>query len=195
MQLLYCQNNLVVGIHGDSLDIPLSSYPAGTRIIPYDQTLDTLSRFGDPPPPPPGGSQPLPDTRQYQQPPETTHILIMYSGQCRYNYVTGGFSYTAVDGTTVIPVATDRTSQSLFGNLAGYCTTLAPTDPIDFTQSGVHYPITAQDVININNQFNSVAQKYRTVEANCLADLNSATPSLMTYDQVDAQFEAVAGGK
>jgi hypothetical protein len=196
MHLLYCQNALVAAIHDDTApEVPLSTYPAGTRIIPYDQMLNTLNRFGDPPRPPPGGGVPLPDVRQYQQPPETTPILIAYSSQCRYNYVTSGFSYTAVDGATVIPVETDRTSQALLANLAAYAATLAPTDPIDFTQNGVHYPITAQDAININNNFNAMAQKYRTVEASCLTDLNSATPSLTTYDQVDTQFEAVAGGK
>jgi hypothetical protein len=191
MHLLYCQNGLVVGIHDDTApEVPRSTYPAGTRIIPYDQTLDTLGRTGDPPLPGPGGSPPLPDTRQYQQPPETPALLIAYSSQCRYTYVTGGFSYTALDGTTVIPVATDRMSQMLLGNVAAYCATLAPTDPIDFTQGSIHYPVTAQDVINMNNQFNAMAQQYRSVEANCLADLNSATPSLTTYDQIDTQFSA-----
>jgi hypothetical protein len=191
MHLLYCNNALVIGIHDDTApDVPLSLYPAGTRIIPYDQTLDTLGRFGDPPPPPPGGSPPFPDARQYQQPPETTPILIAYSGQCRFNYVTGGFSHTALDGTTVIPVNTDRTSQALIANLAAYAATLAPTAAIDFTQEGKHYPITAQDAININTQVNVLSQKYRSVEAACLTDLNSPTPSLGTYAQVDTQFSA-----
>jgi hypothetical protein len=127
--------------------------------------------------------------RPYQQPVETNHILIMYSSQCRYNYVTGGFSYTAID-SSVIPVATDRTSQMLLGNLAMYAQSLAPTDPIDFTQNNVHYPLTAQDVINMNNQFNTLSQKHRSTEASCLADLNSASPTLLKYEDVDGRFAA-----
>jgi hypothetical protein len=188
MLLLYCQNALVSGSHDDSLDVPASAYGTGVRIIPYDQPLSTLPRYG--PAPPQTALVPNPvDTRPYQQPVETNHILIMYSSQCRYNYVTAGFNYTAID-SSIIPVQTDRTSQMLLGNLAYYAASLAPTTAIDFTQNNVHYPATAQDVINMNNQFNALSQKYRSTEATCLTDLNLASPTILVYADVDTRFAA-----
>ena len=188
IHLLYCLNGLVTSYHADDTDIPLATQPTGTRIVPYDQPLDTLTKYGTPTPP--SNLVPYPaDTRPYQQPVETPHILIMYAGQCRYNYVTVGFSYTAINAT-VIPVETDRTSQMLLGNLAQYCATLAPTAAIDFTQRNIHYAVTAQDVINMNNQLNAMSQKYRSTEAACLTDLNGATPTIKVYADVDTRFSA-----
>lgn len=176
MQLLYCRNGAVIGWHDSAQDVDSTAYGDGVRIVPYDQPIQSLPLFGTASP---VGTR---DTRSYAQPTETTQILIDYSAQQRWEVVTGGLQFSGV------PANTDRVSQTLIGNLAQYAATLSPTDTIDFTQDGVAYQITAGDVINMNNQIIAQAQAARTIEAQCIADLNSATPTILTYDDVDAKF-------
>jgi hypothetical protein len=182
MLLLYCNNGIVAGWHDVTQNVDPSSYGSGTRVIPYDQPLDSLPKVGTPP------TAPGQDTRPYGQPAETVALLIAYAAQVRWERVTAGITFS---GTTSVPANTDRVSQTLVASLAQYAATLAPTAAIDFTQDGVHYAITAQDVINMNNQILAHAQQCRTIEAQCLADLNSPTPTIQTYADVEARFAGV----
>lgn len=181
MQLLYCINDpangwIVRGFHDSTQNVDASAYGDSVRVIPYDQPISTLNRVGPIPTPP------RPDSRPISVPTETPAILVDYSAQVRWEVVTGGVSFNSV------PANTDRVSQTLIANLAQYATTLSPTDNINFTQDGVAYQITAQDAISLNNQIIAQAQQARTIEAQCIADLNSATPTIQTYDDVDAKF-------
>jgi len=179
--LLYCLNGVVKASHLSDQQIDASTYGTGVRVIPYDAPLTTLARIGDPP------AYPARDTRPYAQPGETQETLIAYSGQARWEGSTAGITFNS------IPVKTDRVSQTLIGNLAQYVVSasLAPTTLLDFTQQGVHYQITAQDAIDMNNQIVALIQQCRTIEAACIADLNSATPTILTYDDVDTRFAGV----
>jgi hypothetical protein len=184
MHLLYCQNSLVVAIHDDQLAyVDPVSYGSGTRVIPW-QLLGTLTVV---PPPDPAPNPPLPPV--YQQPTETPAILKSYASQVRYNYAVAGITFAAASGS--VPVATDRISQMLINNLAAHAATLAPTATIDFTQSGIHYPLTAAECATLNTDVNNFVQQCRTIEASCLADLNSTTPTILTYDDVDAKFSGL----
>lgn len=178
MLLLYCNNSLVVGWHDDTDNVTAAQYPSGTRIIPYDQPIGTLTKVGTAP------LNPRDDARPYAQPTETPHLLTMYAGQCRYNYVMLGVTYNGNRYDT------DRTSQMLIGNLAAYAKTLVSTTIINFTQNNVSYHLTAQDVQNLNTQINAMAQQYRGIEAACIADLNSTTPTIKFYSDVDTKFSA-----
>jgi hypothetical protein len=120
--------------------------------------------------------------RQYAQPTETPHLLLMYSAQCRYNYVISGTTYSSKLFNT------DRESQMLIGNLASYAATLTPGSIINYTQNNVAYQLTTTDMKNLNTQINAMVQQYRTLEAACIADLSLATPTLKTYANVDAKF-------
>jgi hypothetical protein len=176
MKLIYCLNGVVVGSHDSALNIPSSVYGSGVRVIPYDPSMGELPRVGTAP------VFPERDTRPYGQPVETPELLMGYAGQVRWETVTAGIAYGS------IPANTDRVSQTLIANLAQYAATLAPTDTISFTQDGVAYQMTAQDAIDLNTQMTALAQQCRTVEAECLADLTGATPTILTYDDVEARF-------
>jgi hypothetical protein len=194
MRLLYCVNGVVQAIHDDTQDVAASTY-TGARIIPYDDPLDTLTRVGTPPVQPPPGSPllPVPDTRPYAEPAPVQKTLLAYAAQLRFSSSNDGVSFTAASGP--IPVATDRTSQMLLGNLAAYAATLAPTAAVDFTQDSVHYPITATECKSMFNAVYAHVQQCRTIEASCITDLNSPTPTIATYADVEAKFSSVRGGR
>jgi hypothetical protein len=181
--LLYCLNGVVQGSHESDQQIDASTYGTGVRVIPYDAPLSTLDRVGAAP------TLPQRDTRPYAQPTETTQILTAYAGQARWEAV-------AVAGITFngIPVKTDRVSQTLISNLAQYVVSasISLTTVLDFTQGGVGYQITAQNAIDMNNQIVALIQQCRTIEAACITDLTSATPTILTYDDVDARFAGVS---
>ena len=188
MQLLYCSNGVVIGVHGSEQQVTVGDYgAAGMRIIPYDQPLTTLTRIGAPPPPPWKPSQG--DTRPYAQPTETPQLLIGYAAQVRYDISIAGVSFAAISGP--VPLKCDRVSQSLVGNLVQYAATLSPTDPIDFTQDGIHYPLQASEVVALFAAINGLIQQARTIEAACIADQNLPTPTMLTYDDIDAQFASL----
>ena len=181
MLLLYCNNSIVAGWHDVAQIVDPSQYGVGTRIIPYDQSLSTLIKIGTPP------SDPRTDMRTYGQPAETKALLLAYSAQVRWNTVTNGTTFTTA-GSVAIPLHTDRESQALIANLAQYAATVAVTTAIDFTQDNIHYPITAQDAIDMNASLGSFIQQCRTMEASCITDLNSASPTIVTYADVDTKF-------
>jgi hypothetical protein len=181
--LLYCLNGVVQGSHDSDQQIDASAYGTGARVIPYDAPLSTLDRVGDPPT---NGQR---DTRPYAQPAETTQTLTAYAGQARFEAVTvAGITFNS------ILVKTDRVSQTLIANLAQYVVSasVALTTVFDFTQDGVGYKITAQNAIDMNNQIAALVQECRTIEAACIADLTSASPTILTYDDVDARFAGVS---
>jgi hypothetical protein len=181
MNLLYCANGIVLAWHDDSAPaVDASAYGTGVRIIPYDQPIDTLSKVGSAP-----ADLRLADTRPYGQPAETATLLKAYASQVRYDTTTAG----VVEPVSGITVFTDRMSQMLIANLAQYAATLATTAAIDFTQGNVHTPMTAQQVINLNNQISARVQQCRTIEAQCYTDIDSA--ALTTYDSVDSRFAGV----
>jgi hypothetical protein len=184
MILLYCQNGLVVAIHDDQQAyVDPASYGSGTRVIP----LPSMAGVTVAPPPDPAPIVRVP--RVYQQPTETPAILKGYASQVRYNYAVAGITFTAASGP--VPVSTDRISQMLIGNLAAHASTLAPTATIDFTQSSIHYPLTAAECAILNTDVNNFVQQCRTIEASCLTDLNSTTPTILTYADVDAKFSGL----
>ena len=186
MNLLYCSNGAVLAWHDSEQQVFGSAYGDGIRVIPYDQPMATLPRVGPPPSP---FSPLMGDQRPYAQPTETTALLIGYSSQRRWETSTVGITFTAASGP--IPLACDRVSQSLIGNLVQFAATLSPTDTIDFTQDGAHYPLQASEVATMFAAMNVQIQQGRTIEAACIADLNSATPTLLTYDDVDARFASL----
>jgi hypothetical protein len=179
MNLLYCLNGVVVGSHDSLQNVTASAYGDGVRIIPYDDPMSTLPRIGDPP------VFPARDDRQYGEPTETQEILSAFASQVRFDTVTAGILWNS------IPVKTDRVSQLLIGNLALHASTLASTDPIDFTQDGIAYQFQAGQAADLNTQVNAFVQQCRSTEAQCLADLSSATPTLLTYKDVEAQFSTL----
>lgn len=197
MQLIYCANNgtddIVLGWHDDSQNVSASAYtaPAGSptglvRVIPYPQAVSSLTKIG--PPPVLGDNRfmsSFADTRPYAQPTETKQILLDFAAQVRWQTVVAGTTFNSN------LIHTDRESQALIANLAAHAATLATTDPIDFTQDNVHYPMTAADVIALNTQINARIQQCRTIEAACIADLNSPTPTILTYADVEAKFAGV----
>jgi hypothetical protein len=179
MNLLYCLNALVVAIHTDTQPfVDPALYGAGVRIIPWGD-VSTLTRSG--PPAPPGQSPP-----PYQQPTETPAILKSYASQVRYLYAIAGINFTAASG--VVPVQTDRTSQMLIANLAAYAATLTASTPVDFTQNSIHYALLASECGPMSTAVNRFVQQFRTTESACLADLNSPTPTIKTYADVDTKF-------
>jgi hypothetical protein len=185
MNLLYCDaGGIVFAVHDDgNAAVPMASYPTVVRIIPYDQPMTTLLKVGPPP------SDPRYDTRQYQQPDPTPALLKLYSGQCRFNYILKGFMFTAASGQ--VPVWTDRVSYSLINSLATWVVTASPTPTtVNYTQGGDHYLLTAAEATKLFNQFTAYVQKYRDVEAACITDLVSASPTILTYADVDARFSA-----
>ena len=180
--LLYCVNGIVQGSHESDQQVEASAYGAGVRVIPYDGPLSSLERNGNPPDPPQR------DTRPYLQPTETTETLTAYAGQARWEAAVAGITFNS------IPVKTDRVSQAMIGNLAQYVVSasIAPATALNFTQDGVAHNITAQDAIDMNHQMVALVQQCRTIEATCIADLTSATPTILTYDDVDARFAALS---
>ncbi|MCP3475160.1 DUF4376 domain-containing protein [Bradyrhizobium sp. CCGUVB1N3] len=192
MQLLYSVNGVVVAVHDSALNVSSSSYGTDVRIIPYDQPLSTLERIGPEPEPPPAvppDGRPTvmlrPDTRPYAEPPPTPDILKHFSGQVRWETATAGIMISGV------PANTDRISQTLVSSLAQYAATIDRNDPIDFTQAGVAYRITAQDAIDMNTQIAALVQQCHTIEAQCLTDLNSGSPTILTYEDVEARFSGL----
>lgn len=184
MLLLYCdQNGVVLGWHDANQLIELSAYPTAVRIIPYDQPITTLSKIG------PDPVYPVRDTRSYAQPIETTQGLINYAAQVRFESVNKGFTFNAASGA--IQVQTDRESYMLVGNTATYAATLPPTQIIDFTQTGTHSQLTAAEMQALFNQFSALIQQCRSIEAQCIFDLNSASPTILHYADVDAKFASV----
>jgi hypothetical protein len=187
MQLLYCDGNgNVLGWCDSAQNLPATAYGAA-RVIPYDQPVTSLTRVGPPPPDPWKPSDG--DFRRWGQPVETPAILIAYAGQCRWETSTAGISYTVASGA--IPLATDRVSQALVGNLTQYAATVSGTTQIDFVQNGVHYPVLASEVPGMFAAINDQIQQGRTIEAACIADLNGATPTILTYADVDAKFSGL----
>jgi hypothetical protein len=181
MNLLYCVNGIVMGAHDSLQNVPASAYGDTVRIIPYDGLMSDLPRIGPPPP----DDVRAKDTRQYGEPVETPEILTAFASQVRFDTVTAGIVWNS------IPVKTDRVSQMLINGLAVYAATLPNTNTIDFTQDGVAYQFTAAQAPDLNNQVNSFVQSCRTAEAACLADLSSATPTMTTYADIEAQFSGL----
>jgi hypothetical protein len=181
MNLLYCLNGLVVTVHDDQQAyVAPSNYGSGVRIIPWSQPLGNLTYSApfDPSKPPP----------PYNQPTETPAILKNYASQMRYIAVVAGITFNAASGP--VPVATDRMSQMLVGNLAQYAATLAGTTLVDFIQNSVHYSLTAAECITMNTSVSNFVQQIRAIEASCIADQNLGTPTMTTYAQIDAKFGA-----
>jgi hypothetical protein len=187
MNLLYCDaSGVVTAIHND-IDpyVPPTNYPTVVRIIPYDQPITNLQKVGPPP------ADLRYDSRPYQQPDPTTALLKLYSGQVRFNYIEKGFMFTAASGS--VPVLTDRVSYSLVNSLATWIMTASPPPTtVNYTQGGDSYLLTAAETTALFNQFTVLVQKYRNEEAACIADLVSATPTILTYDDVDARFAAAS---
>jgi hypothetical protein len=179
--LLYCTNGQVIATHDDGEPfVDPTIYGAGTRIIPYPNPLSTLPVLN-----PDSGPPSI-----YGQPPETTALLLAYAAQVRFECSSAGISFTPGSGGT-IPVITARGNGALINNLATWAATVAPTTPVNFTQENVCYPITAKDATDMFNQLMSHVQNARNVEAACITDLNSATPTILTYADVDAKFAGV----
>jgi hypothetical protein len=176
MNLLYCLNGVVLGSHDSLQNVPASSYGSGVRIIPYDQPMSDLPRIGAPP------VYPERDTRGYGEPPETPALLMAFAGQVRFDTDVAGITWNS------IPVATDRMSQLLIGNLAQHAATLTSKTVIDFTQGGVGYQFQASQAADLMTKVNAFVQQCRTVENQCLTDLGSATPTILTYADVEAKF-------
>jgi len=195
MLLLYCKDAIVLNIHDDTAPaVPKSGYGDGVRIIPWSGLIGDLQKVGSPPSPPFIDGSRNPDTRPWAQPTETPAILLGYAAQVRYETSTKTLNFTTSASAT-IPLNTDRISQTLINNLAAYARTLAPTDPVSFTQDNIAYDITAQDAINISAAIAEQIQAARDVEANLIADLKSPTPTTKTYDDVDAAFASLRGVK
>jgi hypothetical protein len=180
--LLYCVNGIVQGTHESDQQVEASAYGDGVRVIPYAAPLLTLDKVGDAPVPPQR------DTRPYAQPVETTETLTAYAGQARWEAAVAGITFNS------IPVKTDRVSQTMISNLAQYVTSASidPATVLNFTQDGVAYSITAQNAIDMNNQIIALIQDCRATEAACIADLISASPTILTYDDVDARFAGLS---
>lgn len=182
MNLLYCANGIVLAWHdldATSMSVPASAYGTGVRVIPYDPAWGPLTRVGAPP------ADQLHDTRPYAQPTETPQILIAFAGQVRYETVIAGIVWNS------IPIQTDRNSQMLIDSLAMYATTVPNTTTINFTQNGIAYQFTASQVADLHTQVNGFLQQCRTVESQCLADLNSASPTILLYSDVEAKFSGL----
>jgi hypothetical protein len=179
MNLLYCLNGIVVAWHDDADPaVAATTYGTGVRIIPYDQPMNTLSTQGPAAVP------------QYLQPAETKTILLAYAAQCRYNASVEVVNFTPAGGGS-IPVSTGRSDQSLLNNLATHAQSLAGTAAINFTQNNIAYLITATDVINMFHAVMAHIQTARNAEASCIADLNSTTPTIKSYADVDAKFAGI----
>jgi hypothetical protein len=182
MNLLYTKNGIVLGWHDSQLaSVPSTAYGTGVRIIPYAGAISDLNRVGTIDTTLPPGQDP----RQYAEPDPTPEILKAFSGQVRFDTVTAGITWNS------IPVKTDRVSQSLINGLAVHASTMTPTDMIDFTQDGIAYQFPASDAADLNNQVNAFVQNCRTTEAQCLADLGSASPTIATYADVEARFSGL----
>jgi len=186
MNLLYCLDGVVLGNHESVLNVPASVYGTGVRIIPYPDPMGTLTKIGDPPAldVPPG--QRAADSRPYAEPAPTPTLLIGYASQVRFDVVTAGITWNS------IPINTERISQLMIGNLAQYALSVDPATLIDFTQDGIAYQFPASDVADLNTQVNAHVQGARTIEAECITDLTSATPTILTYEDVEARFSALA---
>jgi hypothetical protein len=192
MQLLYCNSTAgtVLGWCDSAQNIVASAFGAD-RVIPFTQSVETLPRVGAPPSDP-NWKPSMGDPRPFAQPTETPALLIAYAGQKRWEASTAGITYTVASGA--IPLATDRISQSLIGDLLQYAASLSDqATQIDFTQDGVHYPVLASEVPGMFAAINDAIQQGRTIEANCIADQNSPTPTFLTYADIDAQFAALMG--
>jgi hypothetical protein len=177
--LLYCANGQVIGAHDDQQPfVDPASYGTGVRIIPYPQSMATLPVIDAGPP------------TVYGQPAETTALLLAYAAQQRVQAASAGISFTPSGGGT-IPVNTDRTDAGLMNNLATWATSVPGSTAVNFTQDNVCYAITANDAEKMFNQVMAHVQDCRNVEAACIADLNSGTPTIKTYDDVDAKFAGV----
>lgn len=186
MILLYCKNGAVITQHDDtSSAIPAEVYGQDVRIIPWPHTIGDLQKSGPPPDPDPFTNMVM-DTRPYAQPTETPELLLGYAAQVRYEVTTQGISFTTGSGT--IDAKTTRLDQGLLNNLATYARTLQPTDPISFTQDNVAYAITAQEAMDLFDQVMAQVQNARKIEAECIADLTSASPTIKTYADVDTRF-------
>jgi Domain of unknown function (DUF4376) len=180
MLLLYCLNGYVVGTHDDSqAHVDPSLYGDGTRIIPWSDELGSLV------PEEPGSSPP-----RYLQPAETPAILKAYAAQVRFDVSVSGVPFTTSGGTS-IPMQTARLDQSLVSSLAAHGQSLQATDAISFTQNNVAYAITAKDAIDMFHAMMAHVQSCRDIEADCIADLDSASPTILTYADVDARFAGV----
>jgi hypothetical protein len=189
MQLLYCNSSLgtVVSSHDSAQNLSVSAYADADRIIPYPDSVQSLPRVGALPD---GWTVEMGDQRPWAQPTETPALLIGFASQVRWETSTAGISYTVASGT--IPLETDRVSQTLVGNLAQYAATLSDqSTQIDFTQNGIHYPVLASEVPGMFAAINDVIQQGRTIEAACIADLNSGSPTILTYADVEAKFTGV----
>jgi hypothetical protein len=184
MNLAYCQNGQVVAQHPDDQNVPASAYGTGTRIIPLPADV-VLVRDSSWPAPPAG----TPDSRPFLQPTETKELLLGYAAQIRFQASVKGISFTAASG--VIPVHTDRESQTLINNLATYAPSGGPTTAMTFTQDNVQYAITHQEAINMFNAVLAFVQSCRDIEGQCITDLNSVTPTILAYADVDARFSSV----
>lgn len=184
MNLLYCRNGLVFAIHDDNQPyVDPAAYGDGTRVIPWSQPLSDLTLSGpdlSPKYPPP----------LYEQPDETPEILLAYAAQVRFNTSTHPINFTTGQGL-VIPVKTDRQSAALVNNLATHARDLADDTPLHFTQDNIDYQITAKDAEDMFDQMIQQVQVARNVEADCIADLTSPTPTILTFDDVDAKFAGI----
>lgn len=186
MNLLYCRDDIVLGWH-DSMQaaVPASNYGDGVRIIPYPNPLTTLMRVGEVVPlaqDRPVNPAVVADSRPYGEPPETPELLKGFAGQVRFDMVTAGIVWNA------IPIKTDRISQGLINNLATYAASIDPNTVINFTQDSIVYQIIARDVADLNVKVNAFVQECRNTEADCLTDLNSASPTITTYEHVESRF-------
>jgi hypothetical protein len=198
MRLLYCQNGFVVGEHLDTQNVLAEDYGPGTRVIPYPDSMPELPPVGPPPdpdtvtPPPyewvPGADHPplmpmsTPDPRGRAEPTPTPELLKWFSAQTRFETDTAGITWND------IPIWTDRLSQLLVSNLAQLASSLPPTQIVNFTQEAVAYQFQASQANDLNNEVNNHVQTVRTIESDCITDLNQTTPTITTYEDVEQRF-------
>jgi hypothetical protein len=160
-------------------------YGDDARVIPYDYPLSALERIGPLPPQPWRPS--WGDPRQYAQPVETPDLLKAYAGQKRWEATNAGIIYEG------IPVETDRVSVALLAELLQHIRTasIPDTEIISFTQNAVAYPLQASHVEPLLTTIYTRNQQARDLEKSCLDDLNSETPTILTYDEIDLRFAAM----
>jgi hypothetical protein len=188
MLLLYCQNGIMVCSHDDSQNVLASAYGDGTRVIPWPSgNLNELERVGELPPPEIMMGSNV-DPRPFAQPAETPEILLGYAAQQRWEVSTQGVTFSPMSRAGSIEADTDRISQSLMSSLAQYAATLNRDDPISFTQNNASETITAGDAIDLFNQMLAQVQAARAIEAECISDLTSGSPTLKTYEDIEAKF-------
>jgi len=175
--IVYFRNGIEIARHDDRQDIPPGAYPGARAIKLAVAQATALSRVGDPPP------EGEADVRPFAEPSPAPALLAAYAGSVRYAAETAGI---VVSG---LAVPTDRASQATIIGAVVHAQAI-PTYSTRWKDAAGNFSadMSATQIIALGQAVAAHVSNCYAREADAVDAITANTPTITTFDQVDAFF-------